>query len=442
MRVAVVTLAALLALGVGRASAGPSALASGAIAFERDIGKSSDIYITEAAGEATPVVATPAEEFQPALSPRGRLAFVRVRGGSSDILALIGGRETLVTDDAAIDNHPAWSPTETKLAYASNSGKGFEIKVVRVGDPRSARVVAPAPGDDIAPAYSPSGRDIAFASNRSGNWDLYRLTDERRLTRLTTTSAEETNASWSPDATRLAFTRTDPKGNSDVYVLTLATRALLRITAHAAADYDPTWSPTGAELAFVSDRGGEPAIWSVSARGGKATPVSRPLGGIDLGPSWGPRAPSRIVRAPASALQSIVCPSPPAQFAGTAGPDNIPGTANDDVICGRDGADTIQGLGGRDKLAGGNHGDVVTGGDVGDEIVSGGAGNDRVEGNLGSDTYVSGGTGSDTILGGDGDDKLFNQDASADTVNGGAGYDRRQTDSSPADTVSNCEGWI
>ena len=451
MRIALVTLLALLALGAGGAPAGPTvpaepgAFATGAIAFERDVGRSSDIYVARAVGEATPVVATAAEEFQPALSARGRLAFTRVVGATSDIVALIGGRETAITDDAAIDSQPAWSPTETKLAYSSNSGtgSGFDIKVVRIGDPRSARALAPSKGDDIAPAYSPDGRQIVFASDRSGNWELYRIADERRLSRLTTTPAEETNAAWSPDSTRIAFTRADRKGGSDIYVLTLATGALLRITAHRADDYDPTWSPTGTAIAFVSDRGGEPAIWSVSARGGTATPVSRPLGGIDLGPSWGPRVPTGAVRAPTAALQSIVCPDPPAAFAGTTGADTINGTLNDDVICGRDGGDTIRGMGGRDKLAGGNHADFVYGGDANDEIVSGGPGNDRVEGNAGSDTYVSGGTGADTILGGDGDDKHFNQDTSADTVSCGAGYDRRQTDSDPSDTVSStCEGWV
>jgi hypothetical protein len=442
MRVAPVILFVFFVLGAGGDFTVRAASFSGAIVFERDVGQSSDLYVSSAPGEATPLVATPAQEFHPALSRSGRLAFVRAGEQSADIVALVDGREIVVTDDGATDGQPAWSPDEETIAFASDSGSGFDIKAVRIGDPRSVRTLAPSKGDDIDPAYSPDGHRLVFASNRSGNWELYLLVEERRLIRLTRTAADETNAAWSPDARRLAYTLVDAKGNSEIYVLTLATGAVFRVTRSAASDYDPAWSPTGAELAFVSDREGEPAIWVVPAKGGRATRVSRPVGGIDLGPAWGGIAPEASARTPAVAQQGIVCPES-GSFAGTAGNDTINGTVNDDVICGRDGADTLRGGGGRDKLAGGNHGDFVYGGDTGDEVVAGGAGVDRVEGNAGDDTQIVGGSGADRMLGGEGNDKLFNQDASSDVVDCGLGTsDRRQPDSGPADSVSNCEGWI
>src|SRR6185503_6860606 len=60
--------------------------------------------------------------------------------------------------------------------------------------------------DDITPASSPDGEKLAFASNRSGFWDLYSLDLESgEVTQLTNTPAYEGAPSWSPDVTFIGF---------------------------------------------------------------------------------------------------------------------------------------------------------------------------------------------------------------------------------------------
>jgi len=52
---------------------------------------------------------------------------------------------------------------------------------------------------DVAPAWSPDGRKIAFLSKRDGNWEIYVMnadgTAERNLTR---SPAHEASFAWSP----------------------------------------------------------------------------------------------------------------------------------------------------------------------------------------------------------------------------------------------------
>lgn len=79
---------------------------------------------------------------------------------------------------------------------------------------------------DTGPAASPDGRQVAFMSNRNGNWEIYVV---------------DSTASEATEATRL--------------------------TQNAARDGLPAWSPDGKWLAFVSDRDGAWAVWAMRSDG-------------------------------------------------------------------------------------------------------------------------------------------------------------------------------
>ena len=69
-------------------------------------------------------------------------------------------------------------------------------------------------------AFVPSSTaQIAFCSNRDGNFEIYVMnTDGSNPVRLTNDPAQDVTPAWSPDRTKIAFgsTRT---GNTDVYVM-------------------------------------------------------------------------------------------------------------------------------------------------------------------------------------------------------------------------------
>jgi Tol biopolymer transport system component len=75
------------------------------------------------------------------------------------------------------------------------------------------------PAPDIAPAWSPDGRQIAFASRRDQNWDLYLMqSDGTGLRRLTDSQAYDSDPAWSPDGEQIAFSSTR-SGNLDIYLM-------------------------------------------------------------------------------------------------------------------------------------------------------------------------------------------------------------------------------
>jgi TolB protein len=109
--------------------------------------------------------------------------------------------------------------------------------------------------DDISPAPSPDGEKIAFASNRSGFWDLYLLElASGDVTQLTDTPEYEGAPSWSPDGSFLAFEAyEDDNLNIIVGPADDPLRDFIRLTAAPSSDHSPAWAPGGRQIAFISD---------------------------------------------------------------------------------------------------------------------------------------------------------------------------------------------
>lgn len=137
---------------------------------------------------------------QPTPAKVSYIAFYTDRDGNFEIYRMNtdGTGQTNLTNNAASDQLPAWSPDGSKIAFGSNRDGNAEIYVMNADGTGQTRVTNNTT-DDYEPAWSRDGNKIAFASERDGNEEIYVMNaNGTAQTRLTNNTATDDGPDWSP----------------------------------------------------------------------------------------------------------------------------------------------------------------------------------------------------------------------------------------------------
>jgi Tol biopolymer transport system component/DNA-binding winged helix-turn-helix (wHTH) protein len=270
-----------------------------------------------------PAAGSPGDGF-PAFSPDGRLlAFLRHETATAAdiyVTPLARGNPQRLTRDRARVLGMTWARDGRSIIFASereggephlwrvSASGGASERVVEVREPAAFPTV-PAGGNGLAfmrwsrntemcrlrlsevpsrpvrvevdaqgfatPRFSPDATRVVFVrSHPKGNEIL--LTDPNGGAPAPVVPAGERMGSprWSPDGQEIAFDAF-VRGNWEIQVAGAKGGTPSGVTAHPAEDVRPSWSADGKWIYFGSDRSGTMQIWKAPRAGGEAKQVTR-----------------------------------------------------------------------------------------------------------------------------------------------------------------------
>lgn len=171
------------------------------------------------------------------------------------------------------DKDPAVSPDGKYLAFASDRTGSFNIFLMTFGEEGFVQV-SRSPKDDRYPSWSPDTNTVYFSSRRTGHGDIYEVArrGDSGFLQLTDSENIEEHPSCGPGGAGLLYTsarkkliqlRTNPR---IIYAEQRGRPGHARVLAEGD---EPRFAPDGQTIVFVSRRTKNNDIWLMKADGGR-----------------------------------------------------------------------------------------------------------------------------------------------------------------------------
>jgi len=172
------------------------------IAFFSNRDGNPEIYVMNRDGSGVRRLTNhPAGESSPTWSPNGaQIAFTSDRAGQPQIYVMSStdGSGVRRLSNESYADRPTWSPGPlNEIAFsAQTSRSGHDIKVLDLASGQ-VRQITNGNGSNESPAYSPSGRHLAFTSTRGGRTQVYTIGRDGQGLRQVTTDGNNYSPAWS-----------------------------------------------------------------------------------------------------------------------------------------------------------------------------------------------------------------------------------------------------
>jgi len=229
---------------------------------------------------------------------RDQIVFSSSRDGNLEIYVMNpdGSSQTRLTNNSSTEADPAVSPDGSKIAFISDTDGNLEIFIMDADGTNIQQITFTADASNVGPKWSPDGTKLVFSrvttSQPSGQVtqiiDIFTINvDGSGENNLTMDQSNDIDPDWSPDGNRIAFS-SDRDGDFEIYTMNTNGTGILQLTTNSfAEDRAPDWSPDGSQIAFQSNQLQSDDIFIMNSDGSGQSAVTVSFAS-DTDPSWSP----------------------------------------------------------------------------------------------------------------------------------------------------------
>ena len=250
-------------------------------------------------GRAVQLTDGPGYDYQPDVSPDGRLVVYASYQGDAvqlRLLDLATGRSMALVDNRAVNVEPRWSPDGTRIAFVSTIYQGrWHVHLLDVkggqaaGEPlrispdldsKLPRYYYGAYDHYLSPTWSPDGQELIVVSNAGRIWGtggIWRMAVRPGLAPREIhyeETAWKARPDWARDGKRVVYSSFLGRSWNQLFLMTADGENPFQLTYGDFDNTNPRWSPGGTMIAYITNQGGNTGLRVLTIPSGEVAAVA------------------------------------------------------------------------------------------------------------------------------------------------------------------------